>query len=121
MQQIVDDAIAMERAGAIMLLLEAVPNEVSKAVVEATSIPVIGCGAGTACHGQIVVTQDLLGLTEWQPAFAKPICRLGDTLLESAQEWMRRVAVGELGEHPYRMKGEAPTGDTSGVRESTRS
>jgi len=108
LQQIVRDAIAMEEAGAVMLLLEAVPNEVSRAVVESTSIPVIGCGAGTACHGQIVVTQDLLGLTDWQPAFARPICELGDTLMDAAREWMRRVAGDELGEHPYQMKDGEP-------------
>ncbi len=104
LQAIVDDAIAMEAAGARLLLLEAVPNEVSTAVVEATTVPVIGCGAGTACHGQIVVTQDLLGLTDWQPAFAQPISDLGNQLVESAMEWRRKVSAGDLGEHPYRMK-----------------
>ena len=64
LEAIVDTAIEMEAAGARMILLEAVPNEVSEAVVKAISVPVIGCGAGTACHGQIVVTQDLLGLTD---------------------------------------------------------
>ena len=94
----------MEAAGARLLLLEAVPNEASTAVVEATTVPVIGCGAGTACHGQIVVTQDLLGLTDWQPAFAQPISDLGNQLVESAMEWRRKVSAGDLGEHPYRMK-----------------
>ena len=86
---IVNDAIAMEQAGASMLLLEAVPEEVSQAVVDATSIPVIGCGAGTACHGQVVVMQDLAGLTKWQPAFAKPTASLGNEIgnVASNQEW----------------------------------
>ena len=76
--------------------------------------------------GDIVVTQDILGLTDWQPAFARPICELGDTLMDAAREWMRRVSEDELGEHPYRMKdGEPAQPPTStpdpDVRESTRS
>lgn len=104
LRAIVDDAIAMEAAGASMILLEAVPNEVSAAVVHATTIPVIGCGAGTACHGQIVVTQDLLGLTDWQPAFAQPIAQLGNALMDAAATWRNKVAAGDLGTHPYQMK-----------------
>ena len=70
----------MEQAGASMLLLEAVPEEVSRAVVKATTIPVIGCGAGTSCHGQVVVMQDLAGLTKWQPSFAKPTANVGNEI-----------------------------------------
>jgi len=101
---IVQDSIAMEQAGATMLLLEAVPEEVSKAVVEVTSIPVIGCGAGTACHGQVVVMQDLAGLTKWQPAFAKPTASLGCEFTSVANNWMNNVFHNSLGEHPYSMK-----------------
>jgi 3-methyl-2-oxobutanoate hydroxymethyltransferase len=101
---IVQDAIAMEQAGASMLLLEAVPEEVSEAVVKATSIPVIGCGAGTSCHGQVVVMQDLAGLTKWQPAFAKPTASLGDEYGMVAKNWMSTVFNNSLGEHPYAMK-----------------
>lgn len=105
---IVADAVAMEQAGAVMLLLEAMPNEVAARVVEKTTLPVIGCGAGTACHGQIVVLQDLLGMTSWQPAFASPIAPIGRSIADAAREWIRRVGANELGEHPYRMReGEA--------------
>lgn len=100
---LVADAVAMEQAGATMLLIEAVPNEVSARVVEKTSIPVIGCGAGDACHGQIVVLQDLLGLTSWQPPFAKPVTQAGDVLLGAATRWIEKVRNSDLGEHPYRM------------------
>jgi 3-methyl-2-oxobutanoate hydroxymethyltransferase len=107
-REMIADAAAMEQAGAVMLLVEAAPNEVSQRIVEKTSVPVIGCGAGPACHGQIVVLQDLLGLTEWQPSFARPITALGDQLTEAAGRWIGMVRTSELGEHPYRMKaGEA--------------
>ena len=106
--RIVEDATAMEDAGASMLLLEAMPAEVSARVVERTDLPVIGCGAGPSCHGQIVVLQDLLGLTSWQPAFAAPVLQLGPSLVEAATAWVDRVRDGRLGDHPYRMKpGEA--------------
>ena len=102
--EIVEDAISMEQAGASMLLLEAVPQEVSQAVVDSTSIPVIGCGAGTACHGQVVVMQDLAGLTRWQPAFAKPTASLGNDIENVAKNWMGAVFNNSLGEHPYSMR-----------------
>ena len=101
---IVDDAISFEQAGASMLLLEAVPQEVSHAVVAATNIPVIGCGAGTACHGQVVVMQDLSGMTNWQPAFAAPTASLGKDIANVAKTWMTNVNNNDLGTHPYDMK-----------------
>ncbi len=101
--RLVDDAVALAAAGATMLLIEAAPNEVSRRIVERTTIPVIGCGAGPACHGQIVVLQDLLGLTDWQPAFAKPIVQLGDQVAAAAGRWIAMVATSQLGEHPYQM------------------
>ncbi len=102
-RQLVEDAVTMERAGAVMLLIEACPNEVSQRIVEKTKIPLIGCGGGPACHGQIVVLQDILGLTEWQPPFAQPVARLGEGLTAAAREWVRKVRTSDLGEHPYRM------------------
>ena len=102
-RQLVADAVALEAAGATMLLIEATPAEVSQHIVQKTSVPVIGCGAGPACHGQIVVTQDLLGLSDWQPSFAQPIARFGEELVAAATRWAHMVHASELGEHPYRM------------------
>lgn len=101
--RIIEDAVRMEEAGACMLLIEATPAEVSQQIVDRTSIPVIGCGAGPACHGQIVVTQDILGLTDWQPAFATPVADIASALQAAAQRWITKVAAGDLGEHPYTM------------------
>ena len=101
---IVEDAVAMEQAGASMLLLEAVPEEVSIAVVEATHVPVIGCGAGSACHGQVVVMQDLAGMTAWQPSFAKPTAKIGEEIAAVASTWMQNVSTNNLGKHPYNMR-----------------
>jgi len=104
----VADAVSLEKAGAVMLLIEAAPAEVSQRIVEMTEIPVIGCGAGPACHGQVVVLHDLLGLSDWQPSFAHPIADLGHQVMNAAERWVEKVATSDLGEHPYKMKdGEA--------------
>jgi 3-methyl-2-oxobutanoate hydroxymethyltransferase len=101
------DALLMEDAGAVMLLIEAAPQEVAELIVSRVRIPVIGCGAGPACHGQVVVTHDLLGLTEWQPGFARPVVEMGKHLITVAKTWKDRVRSGNLygpgGEHPYVM------------------
>lgn len=96
-------ASIMQEAGAAMILLEAMPAEVSARIVEKMSIPVIGCGAGPACHGQVVVLQDILGLTPRQPPFAQPLALLGEPLMQAARSWVDRVKRGDLGEHPYKM------------------
>jgi len=100
---LLEDAQALEAAGAVMLLVEAAPAEVSQRIVERSALPVIGCGAGPACHGQVVVLQDLLGLTDWQPAFATPAARLGEAITGAAQTWIDRVRRNDLGPHPYLM------------------
>jgi len=102
-KQIIEDALRLEDAGASMLLIEAVPEEVAQAVVAQTTVPVIGCGAGPACHGQVVVLHDILGLTDWQPAFAQPIADLAKNLTDAAATWVEKVAARDLGEHPYTM------------------
>lgn len=102
-EALLEDAAALEAAGASMLLVEACPLEVTEAIVKASGIPVIGCGAGPACHGQVVVLQDVLGMTEWQPAFAPPLGRVGAAIEQSARSWRDRVRRADLGEHPYAM------------------
>jgi len=101
--KLADEATMMEDAGAAMLLLEAVPAEVAARIVDRSSVPVIGCGAGNACHGQVVVLHDLLGMSDWQPPFAPPVVHLGAQIATAAGEWRSRVTDGRLGEHPYRI------------------
>ena len=104
---VVQDAVAMFEAGAVIVLIEATPGEVAEMVVERVEVPVIGCGAGPACHGQIAVTHDILGLTDWQPSFAKSEGHLGSSLQSVVEQWSERVRRGEIS-HPYRMvEGEA--------------
>lgn len=92
--QMVDEAKIMQDRGAVMLLIEQCTSQASQAIVQAVSIPVIGCGAGPACHGQVVVLQDLLGLTERQPSFAKPMADVGSYLMQAAASWKSRIESG---------------------------
>jgi 3-methyl-2-oxobutanoate hydroxymethyltransferase len=99
--RIVADAVAMERAGAVLLLIEAVPPEVTARVLEATGLPVIGIGAGPACHGQILVVNDLLGLSDSVPRFVEPIADLGPRIEAAGREWTRRVGERRIGGRTY--------------------
>lgn len=110
--RIVQTASQMMDAGAALLLLEAVPAEVSQRIVEASAaragdiVPVIGCGAGPACHGHVVVLHDLVGLTQWHPPFVQPVTNLGQQLQNAAAQWAKLVAGGTylVEDHPYKMK-----------------
>lgn len=88
---IVTAAKAMQDAGAVMLLIEAVPDAVTAAVRKATTLPLIGIGAGDKCHGQVLVLHDLLGLTDSPPPFAKPVMQMGELLQRAAAQWIREV------------------------------
>jgi 3-methyl-2-oxobutanoate hydroxymethyltransferase len=96
---IVDTAELMIARGASALLLEAVPDEVAERVVriargreDGQPVPVIGCGAGPACHGHVVVLHDLLKLSDWQPPFAPPAIDLGSQVQDAAAAWVRAVS-----------------------------
>jgi 3-methyl-2-oxobutanoate hydroxymethyltransferase len=101
--KVVEDAVALERAGSVMLLVEAVPDEVTRGILDSTSAPLIGIGAGTECHGQVLVLQDLLGLTPEPPRFAEPVAQVGPIIQRAGSEWVRRVAQGKIGGRRYMM------------------
>lgn len=104
LEQVVKDASALQDAGAVMLLIEAVPDEVTERVMEIARVPVIGIGAGSACDGQILVVNDLIGLTEHPPRFAEPVSSLGDELLKAGRTWVQRVRDREIGGRRYTMR-----------------
>ncbi|MCX5662278.1 MAG: 3-methyl-2-oxobutanoate hydroxymethyltransferase [Planctomycetota bacterium] len=111
-EKLVATAARMIQQGASMLLIEAVPAEVSAAVVALANkgpegvVPVIGCGAGPACHGHVIVLQDLLGMSAWQPPFAPPMADVGAKIQEAAERWAKLVESGQYlaGDHPYKME-----------------
>lgn len=103
-ERLVDDALALEDAGAVMLLIEAVPPQTASRIVERAGVPVIGIGAGPSCHGQILVIQDLLGMTDNRPAFAPSLAQLGPAIREAGAEWVSRVARRAVTDHRYELK-----------------
>src|SRR5260221_5054346 len=71
-EQLLDDAKAVEEAGAFSLVVESVPAEVGAKITQAVAIPTIGIGAGPSCDGQVLVFHDMLGLfTDFKPKFVK--------------------------------------------------
>lgn len=103
--RIVELAESMEQAGAAAILLEAVPPQVSEAVVSRTSLPVIGCGAGPACHGTVFVTHDALGLTQHRPRFVPDLLDAAGPLRQAFAGYVDAVSAGAYpaGEHNYIM------------------
>jgi 3-methyl-2-oxobutanoate hydroxymethyltransferase len=94
-QKLLDDAIALEKAGACALVLEVIPAELAVRVTAAVSIPVIGIGAGNGTDAQVLVWQDLLGLNSGrQPRFVKKYADLHTTMTEASTQWASDVASG---------------------------
>ena len=91
-RQMVEDAKALEGAGADLLLLECVPNEVGELISQAIQLPIIGIGAGPSVHGQILVLYDMLGITQGRtPRFVKNFMDDADSPLEALQAYVLAV------------------------------
>ncbi|UUX51375.1 3-methyl-2-oxobutanoate hydroxymethyltransferase [Nisaea acidiphila] len=87
-RQVLEDGLAVERASAFAVVIEGTVEPVARRVTEALSIPTIGIGASAACSGQILVTDDLLGLYDGHlPKFAERYADLAGTIREAAQRW----------------------------------
>jgi 3-methyl-2-oxobutanoate hydroxymethyltransferase len=103
-QQLLDDAHAVEEAGAFAVVLEMVPSEVAGQVTAALSIPTISVGAGPNCDGQLLVWSDWAGFTRGRiPRFVKQYARIGETLLDAARQYREDVESGvyPASEHEY--------------------
>jgi 3-methyl-2-oxobutanoate hydroxymethyltransferase len=93
--RMVEQARALEEAGAFSLVLELIPTELAERITEAVSIPTIGIGAGPKCDGQVLVLPDLLGLNEgFEPKFLKKYANLGATVREAVEKYGEEVRSG---------------------------
>jgi 3-methyl-2-oxobutanoate hydroxymethyltransferase len=93
--KLVEEARALEKAGAFALVLECLPDELGRILTEEISIPTIGIGAGVHCDGQVLVTHDLLGMFDtFIPSFVKSYCKLAPTIKDAVAEYNREVRSG---------------------------
>ena len=96
-QALIDDAKALEEAGAYMLVLEMVPRTLAQQVTEAVSIPTIGIGAGAGTDGQVLVLQDLLGMNDsFKPRFVKAFANLDETVTAALSAYREEVRQGQF-------------------------
>lgn len=108
--RLLEDARALEEAGAYAIVLEAVPPDVAAYVTKQIGIPTIGIGAGAGCDGQVLVCSDLLGMSRGHsPKFAKRFAELGDAIVEATRSYVDEVRSGAFPDaaHAYKPVGEA--------------
>jgi 3-methyl-2-oxobutanoate hydroxymethyltransferase len=82
-ERIIQEAIALEQAGAFAVVLEHIPADLAGQITQKLKVPTIGIGAGTRCDGQILVTADLLGLSPRQPPFAPAYVNLRESIIQA--------------------------------------
>jgi 3-methyl-2-oxobutanoate hydroxymethyltransferase len=106
-ERVAADAAAIADAGAFSLVIEGTVEPVARAITEAVSIPTIGIGASPACDGQILVTEDVLGLfTQFKPRFVKRYAELVPLIAAAAAEYAADVRARRFPgpEHCFRMQ-----------------
>ena len=96
-EQIVNDARALQEAGAFAIVLEKIPADLARRVTASLEIPTIGIGAGAGCDGQILVTPDLLGITtKFRPRFVRRYAAVADTMADAFRRYAKDVRDGEF-------------------------
>jgi len=97
-QRVLDDALAVQEAGAFAVLMELVPANLARRVTQALEVPTIGIGAGPGCDGQVLVFGDVLGLRRDRPVFkhAKRYANLGDDILAALTNYAEDVRSGRF-------------------------
>lgn len=103
-RKLLEDAHAVEEAGAFAVVLEAIPAELAARVSEELTIPTIGIGAGAGCDGQVLVNQDMLGMFhDFTPKFVRRFAEVGDVMLDAYRAYDAAVKDGSFpaAEHTY--------------------
>lgn len=94
-QQIIDQAKQLEQTGVSAIVLECVPRELAHIVTETISIPTIGIGAGEYCDGQVLVINDMLGMSaDFSPKFVKRFANAGETIKNAVKDYIREINDG---------------------------
>ena len=105
-QKLIEDAKAVEEAGACMVVLECVPAKLAKKITETLKIPTIGIGAGADCDGQVLVYQDLLAMYgDFRPKFVKVFANVGDAMREGMAAYIKETKEGTFpsAEHCFKI------------------
>ncbi len=93
--QLIEDAKAVEAAGAFAVVLEGIPSAVASKITEVLTIPTIGIGAGADCDGQVLVYQDMLGMfSDYVPKFVKQFANVGEIMKKAFADYIKEVAEG---------------------------
>lgn len=91
-KQILEDALAVQEAGAFAVVLECVPSKLATVISEKLDIPTIGIGAGNGCDGQVLVYQDMLGMfSDFVPKFVKQFANVGSVMKEAFANYKKEV------------------------------
>src|SRR5438552_4809858 len=94
-ERVLDDARAVQAAGAFAVVLECIPLDLAAEITAALAIPTIGIGAGAHCDGQVLVLHDLIGLSsDWTPRFAKRYAEVGREVVRAASDYVHEVKSG---------------------------
>ena len=104
-QRLLDEARAVEEAGAFAVVLECVPAKLAKKISESISIPTIGIGAGAGCDGQVLVYQDMLAMySDFKPKFVKQYAQIGSVMKEAFRQYIDEVKSGAFPSEEHTFK-----------------
>jgi 3-methyl-2-oxobutanoate hydroxymethyltransferase len=112
--RVIDDARALEQAGAYSIVLEGMPADLGRRITEAVTVPTIGIGAGPDCDGQVLVCYDFLGMyQDMKPKFVKRFAELGEAVLEATRAYVDEVRDGSFPseEHCFGVAKSRPVGE----------
>jgi len=93
-ERLLKDAEALEKAGAFAIVLESIPADLAARVTASLKVPTIGIGAGSRCDGQVLVSYDMLGLSENPPPFARRYAELAEGIVSAARAYIEDVRAG---------------------------
>lgn len=112
--EILAEAEATENAGAFAVVVEGVAEDLANEITEKLSIPTIGIGASSACDGQILVTQDMLGVFDWTPKFVKRYSSMRSSINEAVGQYAKEVRARTFPEQAqvYQLRSE-PSGKSA--------